>query len=210
MLRNAIAALESLPDWAPVYFDGAFVVYVQRDRETRERVDALAIDWEHPVHREATPPAFATPADWLAGVFPRVPDSSALANQGYLLLLVGSLQRASEAFAEAVRLRPDDAWSRLHLAILQHALGRREAAREELARIEPALLESPEVLALRSHLARRQGQPEEAFEFLRRAVAAGDRSPARTRELELLARELPDPAAARAALEELAAAQAGH
>ncbi len=207
-LRNAIAALESRPDWVPVYFDSAFVVYVLRDEETRGRVDALAIDWEHPVRREAAPPAFATPPDWLAGFFPRVPDSSGRAHEGYLLLLVGSLERSREAFAEAVEQRPDDTWSRIHLAILEHALGRREAASRELARIDRSLLESADVLALRAHLARRQGQPEEAFEFLRRAVAAGDRSPARTRELELLARELPDAAAARAALEELAAGPA--
>jgi hypothetical protein len=154
MLRNAIAALEASGDWAAVYFDPWFVVYARRGEATGGRADALALDWGHPLRRTATPPAFATPADWLEGVFPRVPDSSEHANVGYLLLLVGSLERSREAFAEAVRLRPDDTWSRLHLGLLEQALGHAEAARAQLGSLDPELLESEDVLALRQHLAR--------------------------------------------------------
>jgi hypothetical protein len=155
MLRNAIAALDPSPDWAPVYFDGAFVVYSRRGQASPGRADALALDWRNPLRREVSPPPFATPPDWLEGVFPRVPDTSELANVGYLLLLVGSLERSRDAFEEAVRLRPDDRWSRLHLGLLEEARGSEEAARQQLERLDPDLLESPDVLALRRHLALR-------------------------------------------------------
>lgn len=156
--QRPIEALEAHPDWVAVYYDDSHVVYAKREGEGRARVDALAIDWSHPLQPAVQLPPFDAPADWLAGVFPRVPDASGLRQRGQLLLSMRSLDAARADFEAAARLRPDEEDNHLLLGIVQHALGEPEAAAASLSRVRAKRLAEPNVRALRRFLAEVAGR----------------------------------------------------
>ena len=122
-LPGAVAALEARAEWLPVYFDEEHVVYLRR-AAAPERAERLRIDWRDPRRRAVEPPAFEAPDDWLAGVFPRLPNVRGLYGMGRFLAERGSTAAARDVFAEALALRPDFEPARRGLALSEAALAR--------------------------------------------------------------------------------------
>ncbi len=190
-LANAISALASLPDWRPVYYDSGFAVFVRHTPETAAKLETLALDLARDPSPAVEPPAFDAPVDWLAGAFPRVPDAADQKQLGYFFLLVGQLERARDEFGAGHARAPDDLELALHLAVVQHALGERDAAARLFAALPAELGERSELWELRAQLAARRGAPEEAYEFLQRALALeGGDTPERRAQLANLAQQL--------------------
>jgi len=171
-MRSALLELEQSPDWIPVYFDEDYVLHVKLTPENRPLIERLAIHWDAPVRREVTPDPFYSPPDWLAGLAPRVPNTTGLANLGDLFVLVGNLHEARAAFREAVRLRPGDARSWLHVFLLEEALGNRGAAERAFGHIEASILEREDVAEMRESLHLIRG--ERCRELTRRHAQSPD------------------------------------
>lgn len=190
-LPRTIAALASRPDWRAVYYDSGFAVFVRTTPGTAAQLDELALDFAIDPPPQIQAPAFDAPPDWLAGIFPRVPDASDQKQLGYLYLLVGADERARDTFAAGLALVPDDIELRLHLAILQHALGQRAEAEQNFAVLPRSLFERSELWELRAQLAERHASLEEAYAFLQRALPLEQGDTARRRsQLAELARRL--------------------
>ncbi|MHC4947354.1 MAG: tetratricopeptide repeat protein [Planctomycetota bacterium] len=205
LLGPLVARLEGRPDWAPVYFDERHVVYVRIDAETRDLVGRLRVDWSRPVPPDATPPAFAAPRPWLAGLIPKQPDVTPRLDLGDLYRRMGNLDEARRVFREAVALDGGHEGARLMLGLLEEAGG--DAARAEtlLAGVDPDRLAAPEVLVVRSEAARLAGDLEAAWTWRRRAFDAGADSDADARALARLAIRTERADEARALLDDLVA-----
>ncbi|MCH2173087.1 tetratricopeptide repeat protein [Myxococcota bacterium] len=153
---DVIAALEQHPEWIAVYFDEAYAAFVRLTPNTQAKLQELAIDWSDPIRPHATPPRFDTPANWLDGVFPQVPDASGVDSMAKLLITMGSLRAARDAYEQAVDLRPDDPHYWLHLGLLRDVLGDPVGAGDALSRVEPKTLERPDVRAAHEVLNRKR------------------------------------------------------
>ena len=171
-LRNALLELERLPDWIPVYYDDDYVLYVLLTPETQPLIERLAIHWESPVRYEVTLDAFFTPRDWLAGFAPRVSDNLGFVNLGDLFMLVENLHEARTAFREAVRLRPGDGRSWLHVYMLEETLGDPGAAERALLHVEAGIVERKNVAQVRDSL--RRTRRAQCRELIRRYARQPD------------------------------------
>jgi hypothetical protein len=182
-----IAALARSPEWRPVYFDSGFAVFVRRTPATAAKLAELALDFATDPPPRAPAPDFDAPRDWLAGVFPRVPDVSDAKQLAYLYLLVGADLRARETFAAADALAPGDLEIGAHLAALEFALGDRERAERRFAAL-PSFLEralrcedgdTPQRRRLLAELAARLGREADARRWLHSLPAPRARGLAR-------------------------------
>lgn len=98
--------------------------------------------------------------------------------EGLLAERTGDLARAAERYRAVVRRLPGHAQGAVHLASVEMALGRLDAAEEALRTLVPQASD-PEILSTRSELARRRGDA---------ATAAREESATRARYLALLER----------------------
>jgi hypothetical protein len=189
-LPQTIAGLARSPNWSPVYYDSGFVVFVRRHPGTSDLLGELALDFARDPTPEISVPAFDSPPDWLAGVFPRVPDPADTKQLAFLFLLVGADERALRSYAQALALAPDDAEIHAHLAVLEHALGKPESAQARLAALDPEILARAEFWELRAQLAERHGAIRESYDFLERALRCEEGDTLQRRRLlgELAAR----------------------
>jgi len=182
-MERAIAVLESDPRWIPVYFDRSHVVYVQRSDAT----ERLGFDWSDPPLHELPLPSHVDPPDWLAGLWPRVSDVNPLEIQGSFLIRRGNLDLGESRFRRALELVPSSPTSRLHLGMVEEARGRDVEARALLDGLDEKLLESEEMLGLRSWIASLAGNTERAYELGKQATTRGVADPVERKNLARLA-----------------------
>jgi protein O-GlcNAc transferase len=93
------------------------------------------------------------------------------------LLLSGQPERATEAFRDVVRLRPESFEGWLNLGVALDSVGQPQegaAAMERAIAVQP---DREEGYANRAQLARRRGRLSESIEILRRAIARGVSGP---------------------------------
>lgn len=198
-----VGFLQGLPDWVPVYFDESHVVFVRMDERTPDRLRSLAIDWRRPVRREVAIPASLRPRDWLAGLWPRLPDSGGPRALGDLLLRLGGLDGARSSFEEALAIDPGDATSALYLGLIYKGLGREAEARRLLDSVPLEAFGAPGIIELSGWIFQQCGRPELALEAYQRALEHGTGDPQLLRNLARAAANEGDFAAAREALERL-------
>jgi hypothetical protein len=186
---NLFRALNRSPEWTPVYADTSHAVFVRPTEEARARAEALRVDWRAPVARDVAVPAHLAPGDPFEGLWPRVTENVGEKALGQLALLTGALDLARERYAEAHRLRPDDAEARFSLAVISRALGDDAAA----ARLfTPSEARSVPTLASAATAFAGAGSLESALEALDRAVARGDRDPSLQRLAAVVRQQLRD------------------
>jgi Tfp pilus assembly protein PilF len=186
-MEPVAAVLDADSRWVPVYFDRSHVVYVQLNAETRETAGRLAFDWSDPPVREPSVPAYLDPPDMLAGFGTRVPDVTSLELQGGFLIRRGNLDLAENRFRRALAQVPSSPTSRLHLGMIEEARGREEKARALFAGLDASLLESEEMLGLRSWIAALAGNTARAYELGKQAAAGGAADPVDRKNLARLA-----------------------
>jgi len=172
--RALLAFLESSPDWAPVYYDHLHQLYLRVLPETAPLVQQLGIDWSRPPDFKVDRPPDVAPADWLPGAWPRIEDSFESERLGSFFLAVGNFARARERFEQAVALDDRDLRSRLFLGLFREAEGRQAEARALLGDLPQADLDRPEVNFLAGEIGMWAGRPEQAIEYYRKAVDAGE------------------------------------
>lgn len=171
------------PDWAPVYYDASHVVFVRVTPSTRAQLARLAIDWRRPPPPGVEPPPEVAPPDWLAGLWPKVPDASSERALGELLLGAGGVAAAEEHFRRAVALDADDIGSRLRLALILRARGDRDGLREQERHLRSGALEAPDLAPLADWIARGLAGAGPSLEDLVRAREAGADDDATLRQL---------------------------
>jgi Flp pilus assembly protein TadD len=171
-----LQTLERDPEWRAVYFDPIHVVYLRSTASTREQIARLAIDWRAPRRTVVAVPAELNPKDWLAGWWPKVADHREALALGNLFLQVGNLPLARSELELALRQAPDHPDTCLHLGLLYAAQGQARRSRALLERVDPELLQRPEILTLGGFIQEQVGDSAAALTSYRRAVQAGGRA----------------------------------
>ena len=176
VMRVALSGFEASPEWAPVYYDSARVLYVRRTAATSGRLADLALDWDAEERPRASVPAALSPPDWAAGWAPRVVDSSEPFDRAMLLLHVGALDAGRRALNEVVQLDPEHPEAWLNLGLLAELAGDQAAARDHFSRVDVARREALDVHEARVLLTAVQGSETQRLDVALRALAAGSRA----------------------------------
>lgn len=201
-----LGSLAQSTAWAPVYFDAGHVVFVRVTPETRDAVDRLRVDWEHPVAPDVDVPPGLAPRDWLAGLWPKVGIARDQVALGQLFTNVGNLAEAQRQFEEAVARDPGEDTANLYLGLLYRARGREADAAPLLARVGARTLDRGDVQILAGSIYEQAGNAPAAVEAYQRAIAAGERTFAAYSGLARAAMAAKRVDVARAALLEIAKA----
>lgn len=176
VMQSAIGGFEESPEWAPVYYDSARVLYLRRTAATSGLLAEIGLDWDAEVRPRARVPAALSPPDWAEGWAPRVVDGSEPFDRAMLLLHVGAVGAGQRALRETVQLDPGHPEARLNLGLLAELAGDEDAARKHFSRVDVARREALDVHEARVVLTASQGNEAQRLEAALRALAAGSRA----------------------------------
>jgi tetratricopeptide (TPR) repeat protein len=175
--RHLLRHLDRSPGWVPVYYDHLHLVYLRSTEATAALVERHAFEWSDPrPHSIPIPPALAAP-DWLAGLWPRLPDAFADERLGSLFAGVGNYELALTHFEAAHRTDPRDRRTRMFLALFYEAQGRADEATKLLAGVPSGYLQEPSVHVLAGRIDQWANNPALAVTHFRRARELGSPEP---------------------------------
>jgi tetratricopeptide (TPR) repeat protein len=207
--RPLLRHLELSDEWVPVYYDHLHLVYLRVAPETVALVQRHVLDWQNPARQAVDLPDLPASRDWLAGLWPRVPDNREDERLGSLLAGVGNYRLALEHFEAAHRTDPSEIRSRLFLGLFYEALGRDAEAGELLDSVPGHLLAQIDVHLLAGRISLWASNPRRAVEHFGSAVALGAPEPDTSLGLARAAIQADEPSIALEVLEPLARSLAG-
>jgi len=175
--RPLLRHLDRHPEWLPVYYDHLHLVYLRAGPETAAVVERYAFDWSDPEHRPIPIPRPLAAPDWLAGLWPRLPDAFADERLGSLLAGVGNYDRALMYFESANRRDESDGRTSMFLTLFYEALGREDEAASMRARVPESFMEEPSVHILAGRIDLWASNPRLAVEHFRKARELGSPDP---------------------------------
>jgi tetratricopeptide (TPR) repeat protein len=202
--QRLMVVLETSGEWAPVYFDSQYVVYLRDGAETAELVERLAVDWDGPREMPEWERPDWLPTAWLADVFPSVGRNREEILLGELFLFRGNLRLALAYFDEALALAPVNETVLFYRGVIFRAQGLEREAADVFADIDEGFLNRGPVQGFAATIYEEAGNERAALEAYQRAIELGQRTEGNYRALIRLAKVQHDYATAISALVELA------